>query len=66
MRAAVRETLLGPTDAHLLLALAPVLLANLDTLNLDVLHDELVAIGFPARVPWLVENVRTRPLAPES
>ena len=57
VRAAVRETLLGPTDARLLLALAPVLLANLDTLNLDVLHDELVAIGFPARVPWLVENV---------
>jgi hypothetical protein len=56
-RAAVRETLLAPTDARLLLALAPVLLANLDALNLDVLHDEFVALGFPARVPWLVENV---------
>jgi transcriptional regulator with XRE-family HTH domain len=57
VRVAVRETLLAPTDARLLLALAPVLLANLDALNLDVLHDEFVALGFPARVPWLVENV---------
>lgn len=57
VRAAVRETLLAPTDARLLLALAPVLVANLDALNLDVLHDELSALGFPARVPWLVENV---------
>lgn len=57
VRAAVRETLLAPTDARLLLALAPVLLANLAALNLDVLHDELGAVGFPARVPWLVENV---------
>lgn len=57
VRAAVRETLLAPADARVLLALAPVLLANLDTLNLDVLHDELSGLGFPARVPWLVENV---------
>lgn len=58
VRAAVRETLLAPADARLLLALAPVLLANLDALNLDVLHDELDSLGFPARVPWLVENVQ--------
>lgn len=57
VRAVVRETLLAPADARLLLALAPVLLANLEALNLDVLHDELGALGFPARVPWLVENV---------
>jgi transcriptional regulator with XRE-family HTH domain len=57
VRAAIRETLLGARDARLLLALAPVLLANLDAINLDVLHDELAQLGFPARVPWLVENV---------
>lgn len=59
VRAAVRETLLAPTDARLLLALGPVLIANLAALNLDVLDDELRAFGFPARVPWLVENVHT-------
>jgi transcriptional regulator with XRE-family HTH domain len=57
-RAAVRETLLAPRDTRLLLALAPVLVANVDGLNLDVLHDELSQLGFPARVPWLVDNVR--------
>jgi len=57
-RAAVRETLLDPRDPRLLLALAPVLVANIDALNLDLLHDELRRAGFPARVPWLVENVR--------
>jgi transcriptional regulator with XRE-family HTH domain len=56
-RSAVRETLLDPRDTRLLLALAPVLVANLDALNLDLLHDELRVAGFPARVPWLVENV---------
>lgn len=57
VRAAVRETLLSPRDSRLVLALAPVLVANVDTLSLDVLHDELTAVGFPVRVPWLVENV---------
>jgi hypothetical protein len=33
------------------LALTPVLLANLDALSLDLLHDELAAVGFPARLP---------------
>ena len=56
-RAAVREALLDPRDTRLLLALAPVLVANIDALNLDLLHDELRRAGFPARVPWLVENV---------
>lgn len=55
--AAVRETLLAPRDNRLLLALAPVLLANLDLVNLDVLHAEFRQLGFPVRVPWLVENV---------
>lgn len=57
VRAAVRETLLSPRDARLVLALAPVLLANLESLNLDLLHDDLTTLGFPTRVPWLVENV---------
>lgn len=57
VRAAFRETLLSPRDSRLVLALAPVLLANLDALSLDLLHDELAAVGFPARLPWLAENV---------
>lgn len=57
VRDAVRETLVAARDSRLLMALAPVVVTNLDALNLDVLHDELVAIGFPARVPWLVENL---------
>lgn len=57
VRAAVRETLLSPRDSRLVLALAPVLLANLDALSLDLLHDELATLGFPARLPWLVENL---------
>jgi transcriptional regulator with XRE-family HTH domain len=58
VRAALRETLLAPRDARLLLALAPVLVANIDGLNLHVLHDEISRLGFPARVPWLVDNIR--------
>lgn len=57
-RTAIREALVAPRDARLILALAPVMVANLDGLNLDVLHDELRELGFPARVPWLVDNVR--------
>ncbi len=57
VRAAVREALLAPRDARLVLALAPVLVANVDALNLDLLRDDLSAVGFPSRVPWLVENV---------
>ncbi len=52
-----RETLLAPRSPRLLLALAPVLIKNLDAVNLDVLHAELAGLGFPARVPWLVDNV---------
>lgn len=59
VRAAVRETLIAPRDTRLLLALAPVVVANVDLLNLDVLHDELRQLGFPVRVPWLVDNVCT-------
>lgn len=57
VRAVVREALLSPRDARLVLALAPVVVGNLDALSLDVLHEELVGVGFPARVPWLVDNV---------
>lgn len=58
IRSVFRETLLSPRSPRLLLALAPVLLANLEALSLDVLHEDLAAVGFPARVPWLVENVQ--------
>ncbi len=57
VRTAVRETLLAPRHSRLILALAPVIVANVDELSLDALHDDLAAVGFGARVPWLVENV---------
>ncbi len=57
VRAAVRETLLAPRHSRLILALGPVIVANVDDLSLDALHDDLSAVGFSARVPWLVENV---------
>jgi transcriptional regulator with XRE-family HTH domain len=57
VRAVVREILLSPRDARLVLALAPVVVDNVDSLSLDILHDELAGVGFPVRVPWLVENV---------
>jgi transcriptional regulator with XRE-family HTH domain len=67
VRAAVRETLVHPRDARLLLALAPVLVTHIDTLNLDVLHDDVATLGFPARVPWLAENVHVAlTLSPET
>lgn len=57
VRAVIRETLLSPRSPRLLVALSPVVVGNLDALNLDVLHHELATIGYPTRLPWLVENV---------
>ncbi len=58
LRAVARETLVAPRSSRLVLALAPAVVANLDALNLDTLHDDLAALGFPARVPWFVATLR--------
>ena len=52
----VRETLIGAESARLLTALAPVLVQNIDRLNLHKLHAQLVEMGLQRRWGWLLEN----------
>jgi transcriptional regulator with XRE-family HTH domain len=54
-RDVVRETLLGGTP-RLITALAPVLVLNLERLNLHSLHRDLLEAGLGRRLAWLVEN----------
>lgn len=54
---AVRETLLTAESPRLIMALAPVLVANAEQINLNKLQFELAEAGLPRRLPWLVENV---------
>lgn len=53
----LRETLIVGTP-RLLAALAPVLVRNVDRVNLRGLHLELAGIGLERRLGWLVENIR--------
>jgi len=57
VRSAVRETLVGAESPRLVTALAPVLIANADRVNLNKLQLELSEAGLPRRLPWLVENI---------
>ena len=52
----VRETLIGAESSRLLTALAPVLVQNIDRLNLPKLHAQLVETGLQRRWGWLLEN----------
>lgn len=52
----VRETLIGADSSRLLTALAPVLVQNIDRLNLQKLHAQLVETGLQRRWGWLLEN----------
>ena len=47
----VRETLIGAESSRLLTALAPVLVQNIDRLNLPKLHAQLVEMGLQRRHP---------------
>jgi transcriptional regulator with XRE-family HTH domain len=51
----VRETLLGDSP-RLLTAIAPVLVGNIDRINLNKLRLELVQVGFERRLSWVTEN----------
>ncbi len=53
----VREALLTGSPRHLT-ALAPVLVRNIDRVNLRKLRIELVQAGLERRLDWLVENTR--------
>ncbi len=51
----VHETLLAPSP-RLLAALAPVLVRNIDRINLRKLHADLADVGLERRLAWLVDN----------
>jgi transcriptional regulator with XRE-family HTH domain len=53
----VREALLTATPRHLT-ALAPVLVQNIDRVNLRKLRADLAAAGFDRRLSWLLDNTR--------
>jgi hypothetical protein len=57
VRSVVRETLVLAESPRLLTALAPVLVANAEQVNLNKLQLELSEAGLPRRLPWLVENI---------
>lgn len=46
-------------NPRLIASLAPVLVANIDRVNLDRLHARLSALGFERRLWWLADNVRS-------
>ena len=56
---AVRETLVSPCSSRLVAALAPVIVWNINVINLDLLHHQLVELGLSRRLGWLIENIAT-------
>lgn len=61
---AVLAVLLTPRSARLVTALGPVLLQHIDSVSLPALRDKLATAGRPARLGWLIENVRDALLLP--
>ncbi len=57
-RDAIREVLVSPDSPRLVAALAPVLVWNVDGLNLHALHHDLAALGLGHRLGWLAQNIR--------
>lgn len=57
-RDAIREVLVSPESSRLVAALAPVLVWNIDGLNLHALHHDLAMLGLAHRLGWLAENVQ--------
>ena len=56
LNSAVRETLVEG-NPRLLAALGPVIVRNVDRLNLRKLYLELAGIGLERRLAWLIENI---------
>lgn len=54
---AVREVLVSPRSPRLVTALAPVLVTNIDSVNLDLVLSQLAALGLGQRLAWLAENI---------
>lgn len=57
-RDAIREVLVSPDSPRLVAALAPVLVWNIDGLNLHALHQDLAELGLGQRLGWMADNVR--------
>lgn len=57
VRDAVREVLLAPNSPRLVTALAPVVVWNIDSIDLDNTHHEVSSVGRGRRLGWLVENI---------
>lgn len=53
----IRETLLDAGSARWIAALAPVLVRNIDRLNLQKLHAQFLDYGLQNRFIWLLDNV---------
>lgn len=58
VREAIREVLTAPGSPRLVAALAPIVVCNIDALDLSLLHADLAAQGRGHRVGWLADNVR--------
>jgi len=52
----IREAIVGSESPRLVTALAPVLVGNIDRVNLKKLHLQLTEAGLGRRLAWLVEN----------
>jgi len=52
----IREAIVGSESPRLVTALAPVLVGNIDHVNLKKLHLQLTEAGLGRRLAWLVEN----------
>jgi hypothetical protein len=52
----IREAIVGSESPRLVTALAPVLVGNIDHLNLTKVHLQLTEAGLGRRLAWLVEN----------
>ena len=55
----VREVLLGAESSRHITSLAPVLVRNIDRINLNKLHAQFLEYGLERRLAWLIENTLT-------
>ena len=51
------DILVSPRSQRLVTALAPVLVANIDSVNLDLVLSQLAPLGLGQRLAWLAESV---------
>lgn len=54
----IRETLVAPESSRQVAGLAPVIVNNIDDINISKLEGELAALGRERRLYWLIDSVR--------